>query len=71
MTQSCQIMNLTQVMNDVAFRANLLALQSAVELAGGAGNGESCELAADEIRSLAKRGARAAADTSQDETRTL
>jgi methyl-accepting chemotaxis protein len=71
MKQSCKIPNLTQIVDDMAFRANLLALHAALELAGGAENGAACELAADEIRCLAKRGARAAGGVPQDETKTF
>jgi hypothetical protein len=44
---------------------------AALELAGGAENGAACELAAEEIRCLAKRGARAAGGVPQDETKTF
>ena len=71
MKQSCKTANLTQIVDDMAFRANLLALHAAIELAGGAENGAACELAADEIRCLAKRGARAAGGVPQDETKTF
>ena len=71
MKQSCKTANLTQIVDDMAFRANLLALHAAIELAGGAENGAACELAADEIRCLAKRGARAAGGVPQDETQTF
>jgi len=71
MKQNCRSLNLTQAVEGMAFRANLLALQAAIELSGGTDNGAACELAADEIRCLAKRGARAAGGVSQGETRTF
>ena len=67
MKQSARILNLTQVDDDMAFRANLLALHAAIALADGAENGAACEAAADEIRCLAKRGAFAADNIPQGE----
>jgi methyl-accepting chemotaxis protein len=71
MKQSCKIPNLTQALDGMAFRANLLALHAAIELAGGGENDAACELAVDEIRCLEKRGARAAGGAPQGETRTF
>ena len=71
MKQSCKIPNLTQIVDDTAFRANLFALHAAIESAGGAENGAACELAGDEIRRLAKCGVGAADGIPQDETKTF
>jgi methyl-accepting chemotaxis protein len=71
MKQSCKILNLTRTVDDLSFRANLLALHAAIASAGREENGAANELAADEIRCLAKRGARAAGGIPQGETRTF
>jgi methyl-accepting chemotaxis protein len=70
MKQSCRILNLTQAVEGMAFRADLLALHAAIASAGGAENSAECESAADEIRCLAKRGAPAAGGIPRSETRT-
>jgi methyl-accepting chemotaxis protein len=71
MKQSCQILHLTRAVDYLSFRANLLALHAAIASAGGAENDAASELAADEIRCLAQRGARAAGGIPQGETPTF
>ena len=71
MKQSCRISNPIQVVDEMAFRANLLALNAAIVLAGPSGNGAACESAANEIRCLAKRRALAADGIAQDEAQTF
>jgi methyl-accepting chemotaxis protein len=70
MKQNCMSLTLTQAIEGMAFRANLLALHAAIELAGETHNGAGRELAAEEIRCVAKRRARAADGDPQGETRT-
>jgi len=71
MKQSGRILNLTQAVEGIGFRANLLALHAAIASAGGAENSAACESAADEIRCLAKRAPPAAGGISRGETPTF
>jgi methyl-accepting chemotaxis protein len=54
------ISSLIRVADDIAFRANLLALNASVLMAGGGEDGLEFALAADKVRNLARRGVQAA-----------
>jgi len=58
--RSRNISKLTGVVDDIAFRANILALHAFIAMAGAGEDGLEYAVVADEVRDLAHRGAQAA-----------
>ncbi len=54
-----KISNVTRIVEEIAFRASILALHAAIAMEGEGENGSEFGLVADEVRGLA-RGARSA-----------
>lgn len=60
---STQIVNITKIIDDIAFQTNILALNAAVEAARAGEAGRGFAVVADEVRMLALRSADAAQET--------
>lgn len=60
---SGQIVNITKVIEDIAFQTNILALNAAIEAARAGDAGKGFAVVADEVRSLAAKSAEAAKQT--------
>jgi len=62
---SSQIVNITKVIEDIAFQTNILALNAAIEAARAGSAGKGFAVVADEVRNLAAKSAEAAKKTAE------
>lgn len=62
---SSQILNITKVIDNIAFQTNILALNAAIEAARAGSAGKGFSVVAEEVRSLAVKSAEAAQQTSE------
>jgi methyl-accepting chemotaxis protein len=60
MPDNREISNHTRIVEEIAFRASILALHAAIAMDSEGESGLECALVADEVRGLARRGAQSA-----------